>query len=60
MARFSRKDNGSNKPGGKVVVTGKRINGTWVMESSLPPNRKRVKNGDAILQSENNPIRTIH
>jgi len=56
----SKKDSGSNKRGGKVVVTGKRIKGTWVMESNLAPKTRRAKGSDVILESENRRVRTLH
>ena len=60
MALFSKKDNGSKRGGGKVVVTGKRIKGTWVMESNLAPKTRRGKRSDVILETENRRVRTLH
>jgi hypothetical protein len=60
MALFSKKDNGSKRSGGKVVVTGKRIKGTWVMESSIAPKTRRGKPSDVILETENRRVRTLH
>lgn len=60
MALFSRRSSDSKRRGAKVVVTGKRINGTWVMESNLPPRTKRGKPSDVILETENRRARTIH
>ncbi|TFH24458.1 MAG: hypothetical protein E4H03_03605 [Myxococcales bacterium] len=60
MALFSKKDNGSKRGGGKVVVTGKRIKGTWVMESTLAPKPRRGKRSDVILETENRRVRTLH
>ncbi|TFH25237.1 MAG: hypothetical protein E4H03_01360 [Myxococcales bacterium] len=60
MALFSKKDNGSKRGGGKVVVTGKRIKGTWVMESNLALKTRRGKRSDVILETENRRVRTLH
>ena len=60
MALFSKKGNGSKRGGGKVVVTGKRIKGTWVMESNLAPKTRRGKRSDVILETENRRVRTLH
>lgn len=59
MAFFSKKNNGS-KSSKKVVVTGKRIKGTWVMESTLKPKSRRSKRSDVILETENRRVRTLH
>ena len=60
MALFSKKDGGSKRHGGKVVVTGERIKGTWVMESNLKPKTRRGKHNDVILETENRRVRTLH
>ena len=60
MGLFSKKDKGSKRSGGKVVVTGKRIKGTWMMESSIAPNTRRGKRNDVILDTENRRLRTLH
>jgi len=60
MAFFSKKDGGSKRRGGKVVVTGKRMGGTWTMESTVKPSTRRSKRSDAILQTENRRVRTLH
>ncbi len=60
MALFSRRGADSKRRGAKVVVTGKRINGTWMMESNLPPKTKRGKRSDVILVTENRRVRTVH
>jgi hypothetical protein len=60
MALFSKKDNGSKRGGGKVVVTGKRIKGTWMMESNLAPKTRRGRRSDVILDTENRRVRTLH
>jgi len=44
----------------RLVATGKRIKGTWIIESSLPPKPKRVRKSDAILVTENRRVRTLH
>lgn len=60
MALFSKKNVGSKRRGSKVVVTGKRIKGTWVMESNIAPKTRRGKRSDVILETENRRVRTLH
>jgi len=61
MALFSKKKSGSKRGGTKkLVVTGKRVNGTWSMESVLPFKTKRSRQSAAILETENRRVRTLH
>ena len=60
MALFSKKDSGSKRGGGKVVVTGKRVNGTWMMETNIAPKTRRGKHSNVILETENHRVRTLH
>jgi len=60
MAFFTKKNGGSKRRSGKVVATGKRMGGTWTMESNVKPSTRRGKRGDSILQTENRRVRTLH
>ena len=45
----------------KVVVTGKRVRGTWMIESRLPAKAKRSRRDPGLmLDSENRRVRTLH
>ena len=56
------KFDGSEKKAGKqVVVTGKRVRGTWMIESRLPAKAKRSRRDPGLmLDSENRRVRTLH
>lgn len=54
-------DGDQKKAGRKVVVTGKRVRGTWMIESRLPAKAKRSKRDPGLmLDSENRRVRTLH
>jgi hypothetical protein len=60
MGLFSKKENTSKDRRSRVVVTGKRVKGSWIMESALPLRRKATKTSGAILGTENRRVRTLH
>lgn len=60
MALFSKKGGGSKRSRRRLVVTGKRIKGSWSMESVLPLEAKRSREGSAPLRTENRRVRTLH
>jgi len=60
MALFSRKDNGSKGRDDKVVVTGKRVDGIWMMESTLRVRPGRARRSGGTLQTRNRSVRTVH
>ena len=60
MAIFGNKQNTSKRRSSRLVATGKRIKGSWIMESALPPKAKRSRRADAILVTENRRVRTLH
>lgn len=44
----------------KLVFSGKRLQGTWMMETSLPvPTRRSALNQDVVI-SDNRRVRTLH
>ncbi|HXC52480.1 MAG TPA: hypothetical protein VN634_16475 [Candidatus Limnocylindrales bacterium] len=44
----------------KLVFSGKRLQGTWIMETNLPvPVRRSVLNQDIVV-SDNRRVRTLH
>jgi hypothetical protein len=50
----------SKRAATKVVATGKRVRGTWIMESLLSPKARRTRGSQAMLAGENRRIRTLH
>jgi hypothetical protein len=60
MSLFSKKETVSKSRNSRVVVTGKRVKGAWIMESALPLRRKAAKPSGAILGTENRRVRTLH
>jgi len=47
--------------GSKLVVTGKRVRGTWMIESTLPAKAKRsARDPGVLIDSENRRVRTLH
>jgi hypothetical protein len=44
----------------RVVATGKRVKGTWIMESLLSPRSGRSRSGSSVLVGENRRVRTLH
>ncbi len=44
----------------RVVVTGKRIKGTWMMESKLTPQRRTRGQAQTALPATNQRVRTLH
>jgi hypothetical protein len=58
MKLFSK---GSKRSERKLVVTGKRVRGTWMIESTLPARAKRSQRDPGLLvDSENRRVRTLH
>ena len=46
---------------GKLVVTGKRVRGTWMIESTLPAKAKRsARDPGLLVDGENRRVRTLH
>ncbi len=44
----------------KLVFSGKRLQGTWIMETNLPvPVRRSILNQDIVV-SDNRRVRTLH
>jgi len=57
MKLFSRE----KQSAGKLVVTGKRVRGTWMIESTLPAKAKRSPRDPGLLvDGENRRVRTLH
>ena len=45
----------------RVVATGKRLKGTWMMESKLEPGRRARRSDDQTAQpGRNRRVRTLH
>lgn len=58
MKLFSRESKRSER---KLVVTGKRVRGTWMIESTLPAKAKRsTRDPGLLVDSENRRVRTLH
>ncbi|HYB98234.1 MAG TPA: hypothetical protein VEC57_03785 [Candidatus Limnocylindrales bacterium] len=50
----------SSKNSTRLVLTGKRVEGTWVMESKLPVRVRRSDLNDAVVVADNRRVRTLH
>jgi hypothetical protein len=50
----------SNRGTARVVATGKRVKGTWMMESRLSPRPKQRRTNQSVLADENRRVRTLH
>jgi hypothetical protein len=51
----------SKRPEAKLVVTGKRVRGTWMIESSLPARARRSQRDPGLMvDAENRRVRTLH
>lgn len=61
MSLFRTKtDAASKSEARKVVFTGKRLQGTWVMETALAvPVRRSALNGNVVV-ADNRRVRTLH
>ncbi len=53
---------GPNEAGSRkrVVVTGKRVRGAWIMESALAPGERRSPEGQSSDGRNNRRVRTLH
>lgn len=60
MALFSKNTKTEDSKTRKVVLTGKRTRGTWVMESRLEPKARRSSDDPSVLVAENRRVRTLH
>ena len=58
MGLFSSKQ--SKRRASRVVATGKRVKGTWTMESQLSPKPSRRRSAQSVLADENRRVRTLH
>ena len=56
----SKNENSTRTDSRKLVFSGKRLQGTWMMETSLPvPTRRSALNQDVVI-SDNRRVRTLH
>jgi hypothetical protein len=60
MALFRKSTKSEESKSAKVVVTGKRLRGTWVMESTLEPKARRSADDPNVMVSANRRVRTLH
>ncbi len=44
----------------RVVVTGKRVAGTWTMESKIAPPVQRSASNEGVVIAPNRRVRTLH
>ena len=44
----------------KLVFSGKRVEGTWIMETNLPVPVRRSALNSGVVVSDNRRIRTLH
>ena len=59
MAKRNEKS-GSQRSSSRVVFTGKRVKGSWVMETLLPFARERSHNDASVAGASNERVRTLH
>jgi hypothetical protein len=60
MRMTAGKSKGSKAASARVVVTGKRVRGTWMMESLLSPQPRRSRGAGNQMAGENRRVRTLH
>jgi len=60
MALFAKKSTETKSSATRLVATGKRVKGTWTMESRLPIKAKRTRQAAQIMERENRRVRTLH
>lgn len=44
----------------KLVFSGKRLQGTWIMETRLPVHVRRSPMNDGVVVADNRRVRTLH
>jgi enoyl-CoA hydratase/carnithine racemase len=49
-----------SKRAARVVATGKRVKGTWIMESRLSPKARKSRGSQSTMVGENRRVRTLH
>ncbi len=59
MALFNNKQNDSKRRT-RLVATGKRVKGSWIMETALPAKTRQSNRREQILVTENRRVRTLH
>ena len=61
MSLFRHKNESPKVESQKLVFSGKRLHGTWIMETNLPvPVRRGIFNDQDVVISENRRVRTLH
>ena len=60
MSIRTKTNDSSSKSQTRLVLTGKRVEGTWVMESKLPVRVRRSDLNDAVVVADNRRVRTLH
>jgi len=55
-----KKNENESKSKKRVVLTGKRVRGAWIMESALPPGERRDPSGRSSDGRNNRRVRTLH
>ena len=59
MANNTKKSSSRNNDA-RVVFTGKRVEGTWSLESALPATSRASKKNNAMMRTDNQRSRTLH
>ncbi|MFT4570428.1 MAG: hypothetical protein ACI8TX_000567 [Hyphomicrobiaceae bacterium] len=60
MSLFRKSAKTEDSKSSRVVVTGKRLKGSWIMESTLEPKARRSAHDPSVLVAENRRVRTLH
>ncbi len=56
----TKNQNSTNADSRKLVFSGKRLQGTWVMETKLAVPVRRSALNDGVVVAENRRVRTLH
>lgn len=61
MSMFrSKNPKSSNAESKKLVFSGKRLEGTWIMETQLPVPVRRSEMNSGVVVADNRRVRTLH
>ena len=60
MSLFRRNSERTKTGKQRVVATGKRVRGTWTMESTIAPGTRRARRPQNTAATANARVRTLH
>jgi hypothetical protein len=60
MSLFRKNETPAKPAGRKLVFSGKRNQGTWIMETTLPVSVRRSGLNQNVVVADNRRVRTLH